>query len=503
MAQSLYRKWRPQTFGELKGQDAIRDTLVYALAHDQLSHAYLFCGPRGTGKTTTARLIAKFINCDRESGDRPCNICQTCVSIGDGRNLDILELDAASNRGIDEIRQLREAVRYAPTQAKHKVYIVDEVHMLTREAFNALLKTLEEPPGRVVFILATTEAHKVPATISSRCQRYDFRSADVTALAEHLLVVAKAEAMALTPDAARFIARLGDGSYRDALSALEQVRAADKAEYTLKVVENLFGYVPRDEVQACLAAILAGEAAAAHGRLDTILSRGGDLRAISDQLARLSQECLEGVILADYASLGSELENACRRIGVAGLVNWIEWLLEAIHQGKLSPIPRLPLDLAIAKLAAKSPPPAVAPVAESSLPPTEVTIISGPAKSERPANAEDQAVSIPVVAELPKTIDDAEWRQVMVAIRLETPSLFTSLAHARITGVDGDTVNIAVPYKMHAEKINQHKHRASLETLIGQVMRTPLKVNAYVADNLPLDDDEVVNIAEVFELEES
>ncbi|MFD0621177.1 DNA polymerase III subunit gamma/tau [Paenibacillus sp. GCM10027629] len=244
---ALYRAWRPQSFQDMVGQKHIIQTLQNALREQRYSHAYLFSGPRGTGKTSTAKILAKAINCEHGPSVEPCNTCDACIRITAGSVMDVVEIDAASNRGVDEIRDLREKVKYAPTEVRCKVYIIDEVHMLTTEAFNALLKTLEEPPAHVMFILATTEPHRLPATILSRCQRFDFRRVSLQEQVEHLQKICEREGVSAEEDALSYIARLSDGGMRDALSLLDQAASFTDGQITYKQVMDITGGIPSEQ----------------------------------------------------------------------------------------------------------------------------------------------------------------------------------------------------------------------------------------------------------------
>ena len=238
---ALYRKFRPQEFEDVKGQEHIVTTLKNQIKADRIGHAYLFCGTRGTGKTTIAKILARAVNCEHPIDGSPCNTCKTCRAINEGTSMNVIEIDAASNNGVDNIREIREEVAYRPTTGKYKVYIIDEVHMLSTGAFNALLKTLEEPPSYVIFILATTEAHKIPITILSRCQRYDFRRITAETIAARLQELMDKEGNDVEEKAIRYIAKAADGSMRDALSLLDQCIAfylGEKLTYE-KVLENL------------------------------------------------------------------------------------------------------------------------------------------------------------------------------------------------------------------------------------------------------------------------
>ncbi|MCR8658917.1 DNA polymerase III subunit gamma/tau [Paenibacillus endoradicis] len=244
---ALYRSWRPQMFKDMVGQQHIIQTLQNAIREQRVSHAYLFNGPRGTGKTTTAKVLAKAVNCEHGPSIEPCNQCDNCIGITEGHIMDVVEIDAASNRGIDEIRDIRDKVRYAPTEVRFKVYIIDEVHMLTAEAFNALLKTLEEPPPHVIFILATTEPHKLPATIISRCQRFDFRQVSTSEQVERLQEICEEEGIEATNDALAYIARLSEGGMRDAISLLEQTAAFADRNITLEAAIDVTGGIAAEQ----------------------------------------------------------------------------------------------------------------------------------------------------------------------------------------------------------------------------------------------------------------
>ena len=281
---ALYRRWRPQDFDALVGQDHIRTALTNALDTGKIAHAYLFTGPRGTGKTSTARILAKALNCEKGPSAHPCNQCENCRRATEGSSMDIFEIDAASNRGIDEIRQLREKVAFAPVNGRYKIYIIDEVHMMTNDAFNALLKTLEEPPAHVVFILATTEPHKIPATIHSRCQRFDFHRVTVEEIAEHLAKVARESEIEAEEDALHLIAIQADGGMRDALSLLDQCAVMDK-KVTVESVRSVLGIVGREGLRALTAAIGEEDLPQALLTMNELIGQGKDVRQILTELS--------------------------------------------------------------------------------------------------------------------------------------------------------------------------------------------------------------------------
>jgi DNA polymerase-3 subunit gamma/tau len=338
MAVSLFRRWRSQKFKDLVGQESVVSTLQNVLLGGSPARAYLFCGPRGTGKTSSARIFAKAINCERGPAAEPCGECHQCVSIAEGNNLDVFEIDAASHTQVDKIRDfIVEKVHFTPVSARHKVYIIDEVHKLSTSSFNALLKTLEEPPSHVVFILATTHPHEMPATILSRCQRYDFRPLTATETEKHLLMIAKAENLEVDIDAARQLARAADGSLRDALVLFEQAVVFSDGRVTRERVLDLLGGVGYEVLEEMLLDLIEGRTAGALRRLDDWISRGRDLK----RLAESFQEHLRMMLLLKVKSedqtirhLSTEerqsLERLCAALTAGAITSWLRQIMELL-----------------------------------------------------------------------------------------------------------------------------------------------------------------------------
>jgi len=349
--QVFARKYRPQVFDEVLGQDAVVRTLRNAIKGDRLAHAYLFVGPRGVGKTSTARIFAKALNCVKGPTENPCGECDPCREIAAGNSLDVLEIDGASNNGVEQIRDLRENVRFLPTRGQYRIYLIDEVHMLSTAAFNALLKTLEEPPAHVKFLFATTEAHKLPATIISRCQRFDLQPIRDDVAASHLLAIAKQENVALDPAAAEVIARAAEGGMRDAESMLDQVVSFCGDKVAEADVLSIFGFASADDVAALAGHLLGGDAAAALDLIAAQAEAGKDLGRLLSDLVAMNRDLLVAEVTGQDAPgrRGELLVPLRGRFSARKLTELLEVLSAAEAGLRFSPDKKLPLEIAVIK----------------------------------------------------------------------------------------------------------------------------------------------------------
>lgn len=355
---ALYRKFRPDTFADVKGQDAIVQTLKNQINADRIGHAYLFCGTRGTGKTTVAKILAKAVNCEHPIDGNPCNECATCKAIAAGSSMNVIEIDAASNNGVDNIREIREETTYSPTEGKYKVYIIDEVHMLSIGAFNALLKTLEEPPSYVIFILATTEAHKIPITILSRCQRYDFKRISILTIADRLTQLMKEEQVEVEEKAIRYIARKADGSMRDALSLMDQCIAFYLGQkLTYDNVLDVLGAVDTEVFSRMLRLILQNQVAELMKMLEDLVMQGRELgQFVTDftwymrnLLLLKASDDLEDVLDVSTDNL-KLLQEEAGMVREDTLIRYIRIFSELSNQIKFESSKRIALEVALIKL---------------------------------------------------------------------------------------------------------------------------------------------------------
>jgi DNA polymerase-3 subunit gamma/tau len=473
--QALYRKWRPQRFSDVIDQHYTVQTLKNAIAQGEIAHAYLFAGPRGTGKTSVARILAKAVNCPHQKDGEPCNTCSICESVIRGNALDVIEIDGASNRGIDQIRQLREEVKFSPAEARYKVYIIDEIHMLTNEAFNALLKTLEEPPPHVVFVFATTEPHKVPPTVLSRCQAFEFKTIPQEQIEAHLKEVAQTEKIAIDDEALVAIARHARGALRDALVLLEQLVAYKGAEpITAQDLYDVLGLPPQETIDRFLKALLEGNSSEALRIIGELAERGRDLELFVGELIHRGRDRLIEALPGGDAS------------GVEDLQAWttlLGELLELKRELHFAFDKRVFLELKALELAgAQIQPPSVHEQAQlhaktqQAETQTEATVTQAPT-SVKPEGQlkrakKPEAMPAPAAVEPAPTAVDLEgrWQQLLKRARRKKAALYALLTEAR-PRLDGSTLFIeyASEFGFHKERLEQPENLQIVQKLAHEL----------------------------------
>lgn len=459
---ALYRKYRPHNFDNLVGQDYIKTTLTNAIKSNHVSHAYLFSGPRGTGKTSTARLLAKALNCSNlKDGYDPCNECEFCIEINDGRLIDIIEIDAASNRGIDEVRDLKEKINFAPTRSKYKVYIIDEVHMMTKEAFNALLKTLEEPPAHAYFILATTEIHKIPETIISRCQRFDFKRISQKALMTRLSYIAQLEHIETEDKVFEAISKYVDGGLRDAIGLMEQFTTDGKLVYAK--VKEILGISDISLLNDLFDALNSNDTKGALKIIHELHDQGSDLKKFTHEFINtLRNKMLE------YVAMGEKEQTAV-------FMRMIEIFQEAQKNLQIANIPQLPLEIAIIKI--------TGPIEEEK---KEEILVKDIKESEKRVLPSEKALPEREHQKLsPESVLNLGYLQEnwpRITERIKAPSLRLSLKNAMPITVSGNTVMLQFNNYFHKDKVMEHDYRVELEDVIKEVTGKAVKIDSIVKE---------------------
>ncbi|NLI12562.1 DNA polymerase III subunit gamma/tau [Pelotomaculum propionicicum] len=493
---ALYREWRPRTFGEIIGQEHITRTLKNAVESGRTGHAYLFCGTRGTGKTTTAKVLAKALNCAGREGPEPCNRCESCKSINEGLSVDVIEIDAASNRGIDEIRDLREKIKFAPTMGNSRVYIIDEVHMLTNEAFNALLKTLEEPPRHAVLILATTEPHKVPLTILSRCQRFDFRRILPADMIKRLKEVAAGAGLEVEEEALRLIARAAEGGLRDALSILDQGAAFGGMKITAGDVHNILGTVRIDALNRMAGHLAGRETGPALRLVAELTGEGKDLRLFAREMAGYLRALLLEKISPHAAAEEAwgepaQVAGMAAKFSKEGLVRAVEIMAEAEQNMKWSAMPAIVLELALVRACSagglsdtESLSARLAAVEEklNSLAGVEVKTPAKPAaapdrKHQEAPRPREQGLAIeqtgPQDNEISLEKVRQAWFDLMDIMRRERLPLYHNYAKAQPLALKGRSLTVGFPASdvLGREMAERADNKKYLEGLLGRLLQ--------------------------------
>ena len=520
----LARKYRPQSFSEIVGQSHITTTLENAISQNRVAHAYLFTGSRGIGKTTTARILAKALNCEKGPTPKPCNACAFCKEINQGSSLDVLEIDGASNRGIDEIRNLRDNVKFAPSKAKYKIYIIDEVHMLTPEAFNALLKTLEEPPPHVKFIFATTQAHKVPPTILSRCQRFDFRRISTKDIVENLKTIARKENLKSGEEVLSLIARHAEGSMRDAEVILDQITSFTQGKVELDDVTQILGIVDEDVLFGFSGAIKSKDPVRALKIIDHLVNEGKDIAQVIVRVIEHFRNISLLKINKDLSSLVEvspdrikDYEEEAKSFTIEEILYVIYTLSNTIDFIRKSNLSKVPFEAAMVKLTStgsiislaeiidkidslgsasdsfKAPPKVSQPIGATpknnsrqaaNIPPQPSIVSKDPQAS---APLETPTADVKNEAGDPAGLDEiaASWNRILNHIQTKKISIASYLQEGTLTGLEADTVMISFPKpcKFHKEVLESPEYKRIIEDSIREILKRELRIKLILTED--------------------
>ncbi len=522
---SLYQKYRPQRFSELVGQDWISKILRKVISEGKQAHAYLFTGARGTGKTSTARIVAKSLNCLNPKDGEPCNECANCIAINEGRFLDLFEIDAASNRGIDQIRELKEKINFSPSQGKYKVYIIDEVHMLTNEAFNALLKTLEEPPVHTVFMLATTEPHKIPLTIISRTQRFDFKLANEDDLKQKLNEILSKEERKMDDKALEIVIQGASGSFRDSETILDKVlgSADGKKEITEESVRTILGLSDQKAVEEMMAALLSSDINKALEILNETNNKGLSLYQFLKQILEFGRILIYNKIVSKKSVLNIDFD-------LKKLVKVIKILTDATYQIKTAVVPILAFEIAIVDICIED----AAPVEVKMQPQTVATSTPKIVKEEVNFKPKEEVKAEEIKTEKPQTVEEeimvlepevqieveiknedkedapkseatfeefpladislvnvtSVWSQFLEKVRPHNFHLQAFLSKAQPTQIIGDKLILKVPFKFHKMKIEAHESRKVISELFKGLINVALIPTCEVSEDLRVEEPE-------------